>query len=286
MLNQLLDIVEHVCGTRPGAAALGARGDCSTPEGSLNAVRRICQMVVDCPPNIDAPHDLWRDVGMSLVGFLAKPPVELDQAIGRVASIPPEPARAWDEPRADAHTCLCALIGEIWEHCVQRDDALELGCLDAVEAHGADHIYDYGSGCGALATLLAGSGLRVRCYEPNPIKRLFLSTRAAALELGASLALGAAEPASHDAVLALDVLDHLEDPVKGVHHLAAALSSGGILLTAAAFPEDGWHAGPELGAAAERALHQFFEPEAGADTAWPGRKWKRNARACEPTYPG
>lgn len=276
MINELLDIIERSLGTRPAqpASAL-APENLRTPSAVLHVATRICQLAEEEGPAPESPHSVWRDAGAALVGFLAHPSLVLSSELAELPAIVGAPDRAWAEPDGDAYSCLCALVHELWEQCVEHEDDVESFIIDALYRGRTDALYDFGSGAGTLAMLMAQAGVAVTCYEPNRVKRLFLQRRARELKIGNLLELAEGKPDSYDAVLALNVLDHVADPLAAVEHLARVTHRGGALFTVAAFPDDDWHHGPEVGVRTERALTRYFEPESVKPRGFPGVLWRR-----------
>ncbi|MBN8265349.1 MAG: hypothetical protein J0M21_11905, partial [Xanthomonadales bacterium] len=118
-----------------------------------------------------------------------------------------------------------------------------------------------GAGAGVFAFAAAGHGAEVCCSEANPLKRRFLRFRRARAR-AVPVRLGGAAAGRHwPAALAIDVLDHLPDPVAAIDALAERIAPGGHLLLQAGFPADGWHrTGDPLVAAVHAALIRRFLP--------------------------
>ena len=95
-------------------------------------------------------------------------------------------------------------------------------------------ILDVGCGGGFLSNPLAGDGYRVKGVDRSAPSLEAARTRVpagadAAYAVGDALAL--AEPgASYDAVLMMDLLEHLDEPARAVAEAARALKPGGLLI--------------------------------------------------------
>ena len=95
-------------------------------------------------------------------------------------------------------------------------------------------ILDVGCGGGLLANPLAELGYRVKGIDRSAPSLTAARTRIpagadATYEVGDAFALGEA-PASYDAVLMMDLLEHLDEPARAVAEAAKALKPGGVLL--------------------------------------------------------
>jgi SAM-dependent methyltransferase len=117
-----------------------------------------------------------------------------------------------------------------------EDSAIESALL----WHRPSTAYDFGCGAGHFAHALAAAGVTVDGFEVDPVKSAFFEFRAEASGLRAYMRLGQLR-GSYDMVLALNVLDHLEEPVSAIAMLTPLVAPGKVLCTLAAFPKDGWH---------------------------------------------
>ena len=95
-------------------------------------------------------------------------------------------------------------------------------------------ILDVGCGGGFLSNPLAGDGYRVKGVDRSASSLDAARTRApagadASYAVGDALAL-VEPPASYDAVLMMDLLEHLDDPARAVAEAARALRPGGVLV--------------------------------------------------------
>jgi hypothetical protein len=102
--------------------------------------------------------------------------------------------------------------------------------------------------------------------EIDAVKTSFLAWRAEQAGLGGRVHLGQRR-AAYEAVLAIDVLDHLQDPAAALRALIARLAPGGRLHLLARFPQDGWHQGdPEAVRRCADVLHAALRPR------WPAQR--------------
>ena len=198
----------------------------------------------------------------ALFAFLRARGAALRADIAREAALPPEPDRAIGEHRGATFWRLAALVQDVWEHAcgdaamVARDDAV----LDALSALGWPDVYDFGAGAGFFAFAAAANGADACCNEANPLKRRYLRFRRAR-ERATTIHLDGGRGRTWPAALAIDVLDHLRDPVAAVDALADRVAADGHLLLQAAFPADGWHrSGDRLVGEVHAALMRRFLP--------------------------
>ena len=101
-------------------------------------------------------------------------------------------------------------------------------------------VLDFGGGAGNLALLLAGAGFEVVYTELGALQRDFVRFRLARHGLTTLISVldwwERAEPGSLDAVVAVDVLEHLDDCRSILHdHLLPALRPGGTLIENTSF---------------------------------------------------
>lgn len=198
----------------------------------------------------------------ALFAFLRAEGPALRADIAREPALPAEPDSASGEHRGATFWRLGALIQDVWEHAdpeetlIGRDAAL----LDTLDALGWPDLYDFGAGAGFFAFVAAAHGAEVRCNEANPLKRRFLRFRRAHRRTS-TIRLDGGRDRRWAAALAIDVLDHLPDPVAAVHALADRIADDGHLLLQAGFPADGWHrSGDRLVAEVHSALIRRFLP--------------------------
>ena len=108
------------------------------------------------------------------------------------------------------------------------------GALARAGVRGGDRVLDVGCGGGLLANPLAGLGFRVKGVDRSASSLDAARSRVpagadASFAVGDALALG--EPLEHyDAVLMMDLLEHVEDPAKALAEAARVLRPGGVLV--------------------------------------------------------
>jgi 2-polyprenyl-6-hydroxyphenyl methylase/3-demethylubiquinone-9 3-methyltransferase len=108
------------------------------------------------------------------------------------------------------------------------------GALARAGAHRGARILDVGCGGGLLANPLAEAGYRVKGIDRSAPSLAAARTRVpagadATYELGDALAL-AEPPEEYDAVLMMDVLEHLDEPERALAEAARTLKPGGVLV--------------------------------------------------------
>lgn len=258
LLGKLLQLRQLL----PASSSLDEMGAVSTPAEMLDQMRFLARSV----PNgiISQPGNPELGIVEDLMAFLASLPEESDAPIRRLASFPPEPATAWDEPSGPDLWLLAALIQDVWEHSFGPEAAADPRIARVLDYAVSGRALDFGCGAGTFAFHLARRGVAVTCVEANPVKRAFLAFRKSRRPEGERISL-APPSGRYDAALAINVLDHLEDPVATARWLAGRLRPGGALIFCAGFPEDGWHqGGEEVREALFRELMRCFrypEPE-------------------------
>jgi SAM-dependent methyltransferase len=116
-----------------------------------------------------------------------------------------------------------------------RDDEGPLAYVLALEiarARGVERCLDFGSGVGSGALLFAVSGIRVSLADVSSTLLDFCRWRFARRGIGASfidLKRDRLPEAAFDMILAMDVFEHLADPVEAAENLYEALAPGGVL---------------------------------------------------------
>jgi 2-polyprenyl-6-hydroxyphenyl methylase/3-demethylubiquinone-9 3-methyltransferase len=108
------------------------------------------------------------------------------------------------------------------------------GALARAGAHPGARVLDIGCGGGLLANPLAAAGYRVKGIDRSAPSLEEARTRIpegadATYAVGDALAL-AEPPAWYDAVLMMDLLEHLDEPARALAEAARALKPGGVLV--------------------------------------------------------
>lgn len=214
-----------------------------SPGALINAAATFAKAVDRAAiESLKKPDSLDTELISDLFAFLADLPRPICRDMQRLAAFSPEPARAWQETRSDSFWKLAALIQDVWEHTFGPEALDDVRILTALRGLEARRALDFGSGAGYFAFRLARAGVQVTCLETNPVKRAFLRFRRARRREGRRIRLRLSER-RYDLVLAINVLDHLRNPVRAVRRIASHASVGAALVCRAAFPEDSWHAG-------------------------------------------
>ena len=185
--------------------------------------------------------DLRRSLVAELAAYLNQPeaPVEArcrtaaaELAAAWQTSAPAQPAaiNAFYQ-RADTY-----LYDLTWWHALGHDNSVlaQVEALELALTHHARTALDFGSGIGSLGLLLAQHGLHVTLADLNPQLNAYARWRFAQRGLAANildLPPGALElpTQAFDFISAVDVLEHLPNPVATLTALAAALRPGGTL---------------------------------------------------------
>jgi hypothetical protein len=180
-----------------------------------------------------------------------------------------------------------AMIDDLMEWHSLRDDngplAYVVG-LDIAQAHGVRAGLDFGSGVGSGALLFTQAGITMTLADISTTLLDFARWRYATRGLSADfidLKRAALPSAAFDMILAMDVFEHLPDPVGTVERLWQALRPGGLLFARIHAEEDASRPqhivrdfGPTLARTRELGLvqtwqdtwlwgHRLFEKRAG-----------------------
>ncbi len=196
------------------------------------------------------------DLATSLVAELAD---YLDQPVNEVAdrcrNAAAELARNWQAAAPSDTAAITTFYRQTdtylydltWWHALQADTSalIQVQALETALAHHAHTVLDFGSGIGSLGLLLAQHGLVVTLADVQPDLNAYARWRFArrelpvqVLDLPATTA-SATDPASpsptllpsaaFDFISAVDVLEHLPDPLHTLAQLTTALRPGGTL---------------------------------------------------------
>lgn len=197
----------------------------------------------------DLPHPLKCFLDDFFTFFL-NVPKGLDRLLRQHVYPGSEPLRASDETHADLLWQLSGLVQDAWEHACGPLAELNAGIQQVLADCCRSPVYDFGAGAGYFAFSLAAAGFDVTCVEANIVKRAFLRHRNA--RNADKISLRRVHPQYHS-VVAIDVLDHMADPVAAIGALVKRLSRDGRLLCQATFADDGWHTG---GAEQQQLVHR------------------------------
>jgi SAM-dependent methyltransferase len=161
--------------------------------------------------------------------------------------------RASIEGFYESPTTIYELMG--W-HSLRDDDGplAYVLALEIAKARGVKRCLDFGSGIGSGALLFAAAGIAVSLADISSTLLDFCRWRCARRGIPASfidLKRATLPKAGFDMVLAMDVFEHLADPVEAAETLCDALEPGGVLFARIHAEED-----------ADRPHHivQDFEP--------------------------
>lgn len=148
--------------------------------------------------------------------------------------------RAWEEPVAGAYVGLCCTVQDVWEHLFGPEINDDAHILRMIHRCAKGPVLDFGCGIGYFSFFLGLKGIQVHCFDTDKIKNSFLAFRIKrhGLEANMSLQQSAGE---YQAILLINVLDHLEWPDKTLQSLVEQLTESGYAIVSALFPTDGWH---------------------------------------------
>jgi hypothetical protein len=263
MLADLKDIIEKRVRCPMDLGALRDRfGDqpLDSPARSVEFATAYCRAALPCI--LEEPDISVAGQGADLlIRFVAQLPDDLCNSIDRLARFVPPAERAWREPVMDDYVGLCCAVHDIWAHLVGPESEEDRDIVRNLLASPARHAIDFGAGAGHFAHELAAHGVEVDVVEIDSVKRAFLAFRAEQSGLGHMMRIGARRVV-YDLGIAINVLDHMEDPAEVVRYFAVRLPPGARLWTLAAFPTDGWHQSDDsaIDRCAE-ALWEHFLPE-------------------------
>lgn len=246
----------------------GSQMTIERPADSLDVAMAYCQLAV---PLLRETGDSVSGQGADLlVRFIADLPESVRKEVSRISTFSQLSSRAWEEPKMDAYVALSCTVHDVWAHLLGPESTEDDAITEVLLRGYGGAAYDFGSGAGHFAHELAARGVQVDALEVDPIKAAFFEFRAHYSGLERYMKLGQSQD-QYDLALAINVLDHLEQPSLAVEHLAALLRPGGTLYVLAAFPNDGWHqSDPEMVARCSEALWRFFIPSTKAALSVPG----------------
>jgi mycofactocin glycosyltransferase len=126
------------------------------------------------------------------------------------------------------------LFDLMWWHTLQEDEGplAYVVALDFAKGHGARRHLDFGSGVGSGSILFARHAVDTTLADISSTMLHFARWRLERRGIAArfiDLKTAALPDASFDLITAMDVFEHLTDPVAAVDQLSAALAPGGYL---------------------------------------------------------
>lgn len=149
----------------------------------------------------------------------------------------------WYESRREDEQSLVAFYNEcdaynyelLWWHALQQGDAPAWNArlLELANQYECRRYLDFGGGIGTNGILLAGSGREVTIADVSDVLQKFAKWRIERRQLQAKfLDLKTAElpDESYDMISAVDVLEHVTDPLATLEQLTRALAPGGLLV--------------------------------------------------------
>ena len=174
---------------------------------------------------------------VDLVRFFAAFPERLVDDVEEIACLP---GPAWRYADRVCWKAVEELVHDVWCHCFGPESEVDTKILDVLSQYVTGSVCDLGAGAGVFAAAMADRGRRVTCVEANPVKAAFLRERARLRGLEEGLRVGTLR-GHFDAVLAVNVLDHMDAPPDTVRLIGECLKPGGVLVCWAAFADDGVH---------------------------------------------
>ncbi len=237
--------------------------------------------------------DLLTSLVTELADYLEQP---VDRVAERCRTAAAELAQHWRTTAPGNAAAITAFYRQAdtylydltWWHALQADTSalIQVQALEAALAHHAHTVLDFGSGIGSLGLLLAQHGMAVTLADVQPDLNAYARWRfarrnlpAQVLDLPATTA-SATDPASpsptllpsaaFDFISAVDVLEHLPDPLHTLAQLTTALRPGGTLFIhlppaadALYYPMHLWH-DPNLLLREAAQLGLWLEQAAGS----------------------
>jgi SAM-dependent methyltransferase len=240
MLNQLREIVETIVVKPVGIKSLALyEGTLNCPSKILEFTQAFCHLAQkSLPQDLEVLSEAELSA-VDLISYFAKLPDWISFKVRRNNVYKENIEKAWEEPIAGAFVGVCATVQDVWSHLLgleSQDDPILLKMINS----GHQRILDYGCGAGYFSIALARRGVRVDAFDIDPVKTDFLKFRVQENGLDALVHVGA-QSGFYDAILALNVLDHLEHPQNVIKHLSSWLNPKGKLYVVSEFPADGWH---------------------------------------------
>ena len=243
MLDELCKIIAaraSALDLSPLRERFGVSTELTTPAESFDAAQALCRIALERLPSGSAPISPAEQGADLLIRFIAEMPDSLAHSIQNVPAFVPQASRAWLEPQLDPFVSLACTVQDVWAHLLGPESGEDAAIVAALLWHRPRTVFDFGCGAGHFAHVLAVTGIQVDGLEVDPLKRAFFEYRAQASGLAGRMRLGC-RCDSYDMVLAINVLDHMEDPAPTLAAFATAITPGSVLCTLAAFPSDDWH---------------------------------------------
>ncbi|MFN0058935.1 MAG: class I SAM-dependent methyltransferase [Planctomycetota bacterium] len=133
------------------------------------------------------------------------------------------------------NSCEAYIYELLWWHALEQGEAPAWNArlLLLARAHGARRYLDFGGGVGTNGILLAREGLDVTVADVSDVLQRFARWRFERRGLHANfvdLKTTSLEPARYDLVSAVDVLEHVADPIVTLRTLHETLAPGGLLV--------------------------------------------------------
>ncbi|WP_374674261.1 class I SAM-dependent methyltransferase [Ideonella sp.] len=240
MLVELRQIVAARLGRSalPAVQAVVQPGPGCPPADVLDMAQALCQGAATFLR--DDARTVAQKGADALIRFVAGLPAHLADAVRRVPAQTSPACKAWIEPQLNAYVSLGCTVNEVWAHLIGPESGVDDGVARALLWHGPRTVLDFGCGGGHFAQLMAEAGAEVDGLDIDPVKIAFFQFRSRLYSLQSRMRVGR-QRETYDMVMALNVLDHLQDPRPALDLFRSCLPPSHVLCTVAAFPHDGWH---------------------------------------------
>lgn len=131
--------------------------------------------------------------------------------------------------------CDAYIFELLWWHALQQGDAPAWNArlLTLAREHGVRRYLDFGAGVGTNGILLARDGIEITLADISDVMQKFARWRFDLRELAAhwvDLKTTPLEPERYDMISAVDVLEHVANPLETLEQLTQALAPGGLLV--------------------------------------------------------
>jgi 2-polyprenyl-3-methyl-5-hydroxy-6-metoxy-1,4-benzoquinol methylase len=221
---------------------------CALEADGLRAYREIWQSAL----LLEGERDLARSLIREIAAFTGLPTAEVEQRCkNAVESMAQDWTRQVDPGSAASvqryYDAADAYVYDLmWWHALEHDTS-PLGYVTALELarqHGCHSALDFGSGVGAGALLFGRDGLQVALADVSSallgFSRWRLQQRGQPARF-IDLKQDALPEGAFQMITAMDVFEHLADPVREVDRIERALAPGGILFGRFHADEDASH---------------------------------------------